>query len=150
MCSLALCVLNLLYHFNLFGSHTSQTSLPKPKFGQCHASWRALPKAYEVMVANLSEIWCENPVFSFAELQFCSQAHLWPLAARISAKMTCIYPKYISSIPKILPCHGSEWWLPKYRIHQTSHGHKVLPNRSKWYSMCSPPTWLMISMLSDS
>src|ERR1700729_1714880 len=88
MCSLALCVLGVLYHFDLFGSHASQTSLPKPKFGQCHASWRALRNAYEVTVANLSEIWYKNPVFSFAELQFCSQAHLRPLAAHISAQMT--------------------------------------------------------------
>ncbi|KIM81473.1 hypothetical protein PILCRDRAFT_72004, partial [Piloderma croceum F 1598] len=42
----------VLYNFDLFGSHASLTALPKPKFGQCHRSWRGLPNAYFVMVVH--------------------------------------------------------------------------------------------------
>jgi hypothetical protein len=54
-CALLICVKNrtaygflLLYDFNLFSSHASQVTLPKPKCGQCHGSWRGLPNAYFV------------------------------------------------------------------------------------------------------
>ncbi|KIM89714.1 hypothetical protein PILCRDRAFT_60235, partial [Piloderma croceum F 1598] len=42
----------VLYDFNLFGSHASRMALLKPKYGQCHRSQRGLPNAYFVMVVH--------------------------------------------------------------------------------------------------
>src|ERR1700729_924592 len=92
---------SVLYHFNLFSSHTSQEGLPKPKCGQCHISQRPLPKAQLVMVAGLGKIWCQKATFCLVGSKFCFPSSLQSLAAQILIEVTHKFTKSITQSTEI-------------------------------------------------
>ena len=76
-------------------------------------------------------------LFALLAVNFASLAHynLWLLKYWLESPTNL--PNQSCGLPKFLWCHGSQWWVPNCRIHQTCHSHRVIPNRSKWYSMWS-------------
>jgi len=103
----------LLYNFDLFSSHTSQATLPKLKCGQCHGS-------------NLGNIWWKTTNFWWLIIKF--------YRLRFLQKMTHESTKSVPNLPKTIWSHSICRCLPKCWIHQTCHGHRAIPNRSKLYS----------------
>ena len=74
-------------------------------------------------------------LFALLAVNFASLAHynLWLL--KYWPESPTNLPNQSRGLPKFLWCHSSQWWVPNCRIHQTCHGHTVVPNRSKWYSI---------------
>ena len=86
--------------------------------------------------------------FCFADSNFCSpcliaasgHSNFWPQSPINS-------PNQIGILQKICLCHGHQRCILKCWIHQICHSHKVILNRSKWYSTIASTisphsTWL--------
>jgi len=110
-------VVNILYNFDLFGSHTSLR--PLLNWPEVMVNWTPVKKFF--LDLNNSK---------FALL---GSHNLWPL--KLLAKLCANQVKLMANLLKNFQCHGIWREVLKCWIEILHYGHRCLLNRSKWYSI---------------
>ena len=119
----------------LFGSHVSREG-PETELWMMSRITKALCRKHNwSRLLIWAKFGAKKRLFAFLAVNFTSLAHynLWLL--KYWPESPTNSPNQSRGLPKFLWCHGSQWWVPKYWIHQTCQSHRVVPNRSKWYSI---------------